>query len=361
MLPDWHELTIDRYVKIQNVFSSAAYMQEAWSEAHRKFHTLEHLFDILKKIKSSKFSAEEKEILTLAAYFHDVIYDPRASDNEEKCESLVLKICKHPEKPTVAEIVRATKTHEKTNSELINFFLECDSAILYSKNAQELFDYEEKILKEYQFVDYSIYKQKRCEFLRLAAKQVNNSHLLALADYVENRNLKVGLLAGSFNPFHIGHYNILSKAEEIFDKVIVCSGINPEKIDVLSTDQSKLEQILKDRRESLEKILPYHQVYTFAHSIPKLLETFKDYNVTVVKGLRGSKDFEEENLQRAYIEDIVKNYSVVYIPAYRSVEHVSSSGLRFLTHEGKNDQKAAEWAQMYVCDVFEKHPINSLA
>ena len=45
--------------------------------------------------------------------------------------------------------------------------------------------------------------------------------------------MKVGVYAGSFNPFHRGHYDILVKAEKIFDKVIVARGINPEKTNEL--------------------------------------------------------------------------------------------------------------------------------
>jgi len=33
----------------------------------------------------------------------------------------------------------------------------------------------------------------------------------------------IGVFAGSFNPFHKGHYNVLQKAEKLFDKVIILS------------------------------------------------------------------------------------------------------------------------------------------
>ncbi len=46
------------------------------------------------------------------------------------------------------------------------------------------------------------------------------------------RNELIALYGGTFDPFHIGHLNILEKAEAIFgkDNVIVCVGINPSKI-----------------------------------------------------------------------------------------------------------------------------------
>lgn len=42
----------------------------------------------------------------------------------------------------------------------------------------------------------------------------------------------LAIYAGSFNPFHIGHLNVLNKAENIFGQgnIIIAIGINPAKI-----------------------------------------------------------------------------------------------------------------------------------
>ena len=362
MLPSQHELTVDAFVKFPGQFSASCYMQQAWSEPHRHYHTLDHLNDLLTKIKENH-TGQDREILTLVAYFHDVIYEPLRNDNEERCADLVRKFCTHSEKERIANIVLDTKQHLadlKNDDPLSVAFCKYDSSILTSSNFQDLLNYEDKILKEFQVVDYQLYKEKRVEFLTKASEIFNNKRLLSLADYVQSRKLKVGLYCGSFNPFHLGHYSILFKAEQIFDKVIICSGINPEKIDVRNTSAEQVEKILNDRLTSIKKILPYHQIHVFSYSIPRLLENFAQYQLSIVKGIRGSKDLEEENLQRAYIEDVVENYSIIYIPADRRVEHISSSGLRFLENEGKRDEKSEKWANMYKCDVFKSHPIQKL-
>ena len=40
---------------------------------------------------------------------------------------------------------------------------------------------------------------------------------------------KIGVYAGSFSPFHVGHADILHQALDVFDEVIVAIGHNPTK------------------------------------------------------------------------------------------------------------------------------------
>lgn len=41
--------------------------------------------------------------------------------------------------------------------------------------------------------------------------------------------LKIGILAGSFNPIHTGHLEVIQKALVVFDEVYVLVAVNPEK------------------------------------------------------------------------------------------------------------------------------------
>ena len=41
--------------------------------------------------------------------------------------------------------------------------------------------------------------------------------------------MRVGFYSGSFDPFTIGHLNLVKKASLLFDKVIVGIGVNPKK------------------------------------------------------------------------------------------------------------------------------------
>ena len=63
-------------------------IMECWSQPHRYWHTPNHLNDIVLGIKElykdNKIDEREYNILIVAAIFHDIVYDPKRNDNEEK-------------------------------------------------------------------------------------------------------------------------------------------------------------------------------------------------------------------------------------------------------------------------------------
>nr|WP_246406372.1 metal-dependent phosphohydrolase [Modestobacter versicolor] len=55
----------------------------AWSEPHRRYHDLAHLAAVLGLVDQLSDAAADPTAVRLAAWYHDVAYDPLRSDNEE--------------------------------------------------------------------------------------------------------------------------------------------------------------------------------------------------------------------------------------------------------------------------------------
>src|SRR3982751_871356 len=60
-----------------------AALVEAWSEPHRRYHDLAHLAAVLGIVGELVGAAADPDAVRLAAWYHDVVYDPRRGDNEE--------------------------------------------------------------------------------------------------------------------------------------------------------------------------------------------------------------------------------------------------------------------------------------
>jgi predicted metal-dependent HD superfamily phosphohydrolase len=55
----------------------------AWGEPHRRYHDLAHLAAVLGLVGELAGAATDPDAVRLAAWYHDVVYDPRRGDNEE--------------------------------------------------------------------------------------------------------------------------------------------------------------------------------------------------------------------------------------------------------------------------------------
>ena len=55
----------------------------AWSEPHRHYHDLAHLAAVLTLVVTMAGSAGDPDAVRLAAWYHDVAYDPERADNEQ--------------------------------------------------------------------------------------------------------------------------------------------------------------------------------------------------------------------------------------------------------------------------------------
>lgn len=181
----------------------------------------------------------------------------------------------------------------------------------------ELLELEQKEFVLFQKHDFLEYQQLRLAFLE---KNLDSESVKALYDYVRTHKPKIGLFPGSFNPFHKGHYNVLQKAEKLFDKVIIAFGRNPQK----DTRTWEIPNTIKNRQ-----ITEYHSLLT------DHVESF-DYELTVIRGLRNSTDFNYEQNQYRYIQELKPDIKIINIFCDKEFEHISSSGIRTLERFNKH-------------------------
>lgn len=282
-----------------------------YQEHHRYYHTVNHLSDVISYLLNENALDDE---LFLAAVYHDAIYNPRANDNEEKSAELFLNESKHSKLnksqiDLVCQLILDTKTHKPSNLKS-EIFIQADLNIL-NQPLSMLIEFEKQIFKEYQFADFKIYQKNRIEVL----KQLNsNGKLDSLIEYVSAKKPSIGAFCGSFNPFHKGHYNVLQKAERIFDKVIIAFGKNPDK---------------NDRTWDVPEIIKNRQIETYNGLLTDFVQSL-NYDVVVVKGLRNSTDFQYEQNQYRYIQELMPGIKIINIFCDKEFEHISSTGIRTL-------------------------------
>ena len=98
--------------------------------------------------------------------------------------------------------------------------------------------------------------------------------------------MTTALYPGSFDPISLGHLNIIRRAANIFDRVVVCVMINRAKSPMFTIEE-RMDMV----RRSTERFGNVEVVTT-----DKLLAEFaKQYeSAVIVKGLRAVSDFDYE-------------------------------------------------------------------
>ena len=137
---------------------------------------------------------------------------------------------------------------------------------------------------------------------------------------------RIALFSGSFNPFTIGHENIVNRSLAMFDKVIIGIGINSEKSN--DNAQKNLAEIEnKYKNEPRVKVITYN---TLTADVVK-----KENATCIIRGIRNDVDLKYES-EIAQVNYTLFNVETIFLLASPELKEISSSLVRELQKFGKN-------------------------
>ena len=134
--------------------------------------------------------------------------------------------------------------------------------------------------------------------------------------------MKIAIYPGSFDPVTSGHLNIIRRAANIFDRLIVCVMVNAGK-NPMFTLEERVELI-----RSVTQDIPNVEV----DSSNELLAEYarRKGSCVIVKGLRAGSDFENEFQMALINHKINPNLDTMFLTAEHQYMYLSSSTVKEL-------------------------------
>ncbi len=142
-----------------------------YAEAHRHYHTLDHLVAVLSTVDELASYTDSPDLVRLAAWYHDAVYDPLRADNEERSAALAQAELGPAGLPAatvarVAALVRVTAGHRSGAGDRDAAVLcDADLAVL-SRPAPGYDRYAAAVRQEYAHLDDGTWREGRAAVLR---------------------------------------------------------------------------------------------------------------------------------------------------------------------------------------------------
>ncbi|SHE73828.1 Phosphopantetheine adenylyltransferase [Ferrithrix thermotolerans DSM 19514] len=132
--------------------------------------------------------------------------------------------------------------------------------------------------------------------------------------------MKKALFPGSFDPFHNGHLEVVERASQLFDQVVVAAMRNPQKASPMFD--------LEERKSLIEASTSHLDNVEIVSLSTLVVDLARSLDVTViVRGLRAVSDFESE-LQMAQMNRQLSGIDTVFIPTSSIYSFLASKLLR---------------------------------
>jgi predicted metal-dependent HD superfamily phosphohydrolase len=186
-----------------------------YGQQHRHYHTLTHVEDCLREFDAFQaahptfLSGEMWHAVELALWFHDVIHEPRAGDNEERSADIFEAIAAEAMFPThvtscVRRLILATKIDTPSPTAEEQVTIDCDLASL--GYAPEIFKRSGAAIRnEYGFLpDGDFTETRRAAFLPLSQRpRIYRTEFMRLR-YERQARLNLAAALEASNPFSEG-------------------------------------------------------------------------------------------------------------------------------------------------------------
>lgn len=141
---------------------------------------------------------------------------------------------------------------------------------------------------------------------------------------------RIAVMAGTFDPFTIGHKSIVDRGLELFDRIVICVGVNAAKL----AENPALAVSAETRADNIRRIFARCPRVEVVASAELTVDVASRFGARfLLRGVRSVRDFEYER-DMADLNFRLASLESVFLVAHPEMACISSSAVRDIASHG---------------------------
>lgn len=153
----------------------------------------------------------------------------------------------------------------------------------------------------------------------------------------------IALYPGTFDPVTYGHIDIIERASQFFEKLIVTVAVNPNKIPLFSEEERKDMLVRSVKKFSNVEVDVFKGLVVDYARLKRAS--------VVIRGLRAVSDFEYEFQMSLTNRKLAPGISTIFMMPNEKYTYLNSSLVRELIYYGAN---VSDFVPSYVIKLYKK-------
>ena len=142
---------------------------------------------------------------------------------------------------------------------------------------------------------------------------------------------RTGFYSGSFDPVTLGHTDVIARAAELVDRLVIGIGVHPGKKPMF-TDGERVAMLKAETRSIAKKSGTKIDIVPFSNLV---VEAAREHGANVIfRGLRDGTDFDYEMQMAGMNGAMAPGIQTVFVAASPAVRHVAANLVRQIAAMG---------------------------
>ena len=142
---------------------------------------------------------------------------------------------------------------------------------------------------------------------------------------------RIGFYSGSFDPVTLGHTDVIRRAAEFLDRLVIGIGVNPAKAPMFSDDE-RIDMLKVEARGVSKDTGCEIDVVTFSGLAVDAAHQHKAR--IIVRGLRDATDFDYEMQMAGMNGEMAPTIQTVFVAGAPGVRHIAANLVRAVATMG---------------------------